>query len=1277
MDVRWLYKLDLFDPPTMARLAGHFETLLSAAIAAPERRISELPLLTAAEEEQLREWNATGAAYPVEPCLHELIAARADRELVSAARRLALRLRELGVGPEVPVGVCAERSPEMVVALLAVLEAGGAYLPLDPDYPEDRLAFMLADSAVPVVLAQERLLDRLPEHGARVVLLEGVAAPGPEAGPIASGVRPDNLAYVIYTSGSTGRPKGTMNTHRGIVNRLLWMQEEYGLTPEDRVLQKTPFSFDVSVWEFFWPLLTGARLVMAKPGGHQDPGYLVRTIREEGITTLHFVPSMLQVFLEAPGVEECSSLKRVICSGEALPLALTRRFFARLPGVSLHNLYGPTEAAVDVTYWPCDPQEKRGVVPIGRPVANTEILLLDPYGNPVPVGVPGELLIGGVQLGRGYLARPDLTAERFVPADGGARLYRTGDLARYLPDGAIDFLGRIDHQVKVRGLRIELGEIESALAGHPAVREAVVLARSGGSGALGGVNLVAYVTPKQGETAPDLAQLRQLLSRNLPEYMLPSALVVLDAMPLTASGKVDRKALPEPERSGVSPERVLPRTDLERLLARLWSETLSVEPGSFGIHDSFFEIGGNSITGAIFINRLQQELGEIVHVVTIFDSPTIEKLAAFLEAEYGEKQAAGAVQVDAEALAEVRRLIRTLPPLAEAPAEKNPPAVFVLSPPRSGSTLLRVMLGGHPALFAPPELELLNFDTLRERRDAFPGRDAFRLEGLLRAVMEARGCGAEEAREVVSSFESTQEMYRRLQEWIGGKILVDKTPTYAWDPETLCRAEAEFENARYIHLVRHPLGMIRSFEEARIDQIFFHEDHRFSRRELAELLWVLAHENALAFLATIPAERQHTVRFEDLLSDPEGELRRICSFLGIAYDPAMAAPYEAKSARMTDGLHAESRMLGDVKFHQHSGVDASVAERWREEYGEESLSGLARGLAARLGYELAPAPRHFAPIERVETAPGTPQPLSFAQERLWFLDQLDPGQATYNISTALHLDGPLDGAALRASLAEIVRRHEVLRSTFPLAGGGPVQVVGPSVAAMAVVDLSAVPGGLREAEVRRRVSEEANRPFDIARGPLLRAVLLRVAPEEHVAVVAMHHIVSDGWSVSVLNREMAALYGAFSQGRPSPLPELPIQYADFARWQRDQLRGELVDGEIAYWRERLAGAPPRIELPTDRPRPAVQRFRGRNLSRPLSGELTRRLTELGRRQGATLFMGLLAAFEAFLVRHGSGEDVVVGTPVAGRSFQELEGLIGFFVNTLALRIGLEGGSSGS
>ncbi|HSF39927.1 MAG TPA: amino acid adenylation domain-containing protein [Thermoanaerobaculia bacterium] len=416
------------------------------------------------------------------------------------------------------------------------------------------------------------------------------------------------------------------------------------------------------------------------------------------------------------------------------------------------------------------------------------------------------------------------------------------------------------------------------------------------------------------------------------------------------------------------------------------------------------------------------------------------------------------------------------------------------------------------------------------------------------------------------------------------------------------------------------------------------------------------------------------MRFEDLLSDPEGELRRICSFLGIAYDPAMAAPYEAKSARMTDGLHAESRMLGDVKFHQHSGVDASVAERWREEYGEESLSDLARGLAARLGYELAPAPRHFVPIERVESGPGTPQPLSFAQERLWFLDQLDPGKATYNIPNALRLTGRLDGAALRASLAEVVRRHEVLRSTFALIDGQPVQIAGPAGTAMPVVDLSGLPGERREGEVRQRMALEVDRPFDLARGPLLRALLLRIAPEEHVAVLTLHHVASDGWSMGVLVREVAALYPAFSQGRPSPLPELPIQYADFARWQRGWLRGEVLEEEIAYWRETLAGVAP-LELPTDRPRPPVQTFRGRALPLGFDPETGEALEALGRRSGATFFMTALAAFMTLLHRYAGQDDVAVGTPSANRNRPEIEGLIGFFVNTLVVRADASGDPS--
>jgi amino acid adenylation domain-containing protein len=936
-----------------------------------------------------------------------------------------LRLAAQGVGPEVPVGVFSERSLEMVVALLAILKAGGAYLPIDPDYPADRVAYMLADSGVPVLLAQDHLLERLPEHGAAVVSLTSPPwPPSPIAlPPTGRGGDASHLAYVIYTSGSTGRPKGTMNSHRGIVNRLLWMQAQYGLTADDRVLQKTPFSFDVSVWEFFWPLLTGARLVVARPGGHQDPAYLVETIVSKGITTLHFVPSMLQVFIEAPGMERCVSIQRVICSGEALPADLEKRFHSRL-GAGLHNLYGPTEAAVDVTYWACEREAGRASVPIGRPVANTQIRLLDPHLQPVPVGVPGELHIGGIQLGRGYLKRPELTAEKFIPdpfGEQGARLYKTGDLARYLADGAIDFLGRIDHQVKVRGLRIELGEIEAALARHPAIREAVVLARAGGS-AVGDVNLVAYLTIREGHPEPAPAELRALLGKDLPEYMVPAVFVVLDVLPLSPNGKADRKALAQiaPDTPTAPEERVAPRNEVERFLARLWSEVLPSK--DFGVHDSFFELGGNSITGAIFINRLQQELGEIVHVVTIFDQPTIAGLAAFLTAEYpralklGATQAEAAKKVDDAVIAEVDRLVRKLGPLpAEIAAQpKGSTAVFVLSPPRSGSTLLRVMLAGHPLLFAPPELELLNFDTLAERRDAFPGRDAFRLEGLLRAVMEARVCSPDEARALVEAMEAegatTREMYRRLGEWIGERTLVDKTPTYAWDAQALARAEAGFTDARYLHLVRHPLGMVKSFEEARIDQIFFHEDHAFSRREVAEALWVLAQRNTLEFLATIPAARKHIVVFEELLRDPERVLRGICDFLGISYQPDMSEPYQKKSSRMTDGLHAESRMLGDVKFHQHGRVESTVAEKWREGYSEESLGEPARAMAARLGYAL----KSFAPIPRLDAAPGTPLPVAFSQERLWFLDQLDPGQSTYNVPAALRLLGRLDVSALCA-----------------------------------------------------------------------------------------------------------------------------------------------------------------------------------------------------------------------------------------------------------------------
>ena len=963
------YDTDLFFPATARRLLGQLETLLTAAVREPDRRIGDLPLLSAPERQQLLvEWNDGAVSWPVEGCLHELIERQVERtpaavavtfeersltyaELNGLANRWAWVLRDLGVGPDTLVGVCLERSIEMVVALVSVIKAGGAYVPIDPSYPKDRLTYMLEDSRVPVLLTQERLLPTLPlpeGDGPRAICLDTSEPPFREGRPD-SGTGAKSAAYAIYTSGSTGKPKGAVNTHESIVNRLLWMQSAYGLGPGDHVLQKTPFSFDVSVWEFFWPLMMGARLVVAKPGGHQDPAYLARLIQDEGITTLHFVPSMLQVFLEEPAVSGCTSLRRVMASGEALPVELEERFFERMPApavIELHNLYGPTEAAVDVTYEPCVPNRGASSVPIGRPVANTRIHLLDRSMRLVPMGVAGELHIGGIQLARGYLRRPELTAERFVPdpcsEEPGSRLYKTGDLARHLPDGHVEYLGRLDFQVKIRGFRIELGEIEAALNRHPAVRESIVIARED----RGGKRLVAYVVAAKGEEL-SVAALRESLGAGLPEHMVPSVFVVLEALPLSPNGKVERKALPAPDEAGGSGEWIAPRTPTEELLAAVWAEILGRE--RVGSTDNFFELGGHSLLATQVVSRVRKVFGVELPLRALFARPTLAALAR--EIETG---AAGEA---------------SLPPIVPVP-------------------------------------------------------------------------------------------------WEGGR------------------------------------------------------------------------------------------------------------------------------------------------------------------------------------------------------------PLSFAQQRLWFLDRLEPGNAVYNLPLAFRLIGRLEAPALAAAVSGVVRRHEALRTRFEVVAGEPVQVVDPPAPmAVPVIDLSGIEG--RE-EAERLARIDAARPFDLARGPLLRVTLVRLAEEDHLVLATMHHIVSDGWSMGVFIREVAALYVAASDGRPSPLPELPVQYSDFALWQRRHLSGEALDRQLAYWRERLAGAPAALELPTDRPRPVVRRQLGAQRPWSTSAELLERLEALARSRGVTLFMVLLAAFQTLLRRLGGQADCLVGSPIANRNRAEIEGLIGFFVNALVLRGDLSG-----
>jgi amino acid adenylation domain-containing protein len=979
--LRFVFNSDLFDATSIERLADGFATLLEAAVADPARPVGRLPIVSPAERQRLvEEWNATDVPVPDDATLADLFAEQVARtpdapaltfegrtltyaELDGRANRLAWHLQSLGVGPESRVAVVLERSHDLVVAILGVLRAGGAWVPVEPDYPADRIRWMLDDSAAPVLLTRSELAAALPPTEARVVRLdtEAEAIAAYPAEPPPSGVRPENLAYLIYTSGSTGRPKGAMIEHRGVVNRLLWQREAYGIDGSDVFLQKTPIGFDVSVWETFVPLISGAHLVVARPGGHLDPDYLVRTIEEHGVTSVQFVPSVLRLFLDALEPGRCASLRQLFSGGEALPADLRDRFLAAHPA-ALHNLYGPTETSGAVTRWSCERGDVRAAVPIGRPVANTRAYVLDGRGELVPVGVAGELHIGGVQVGRGYLGRPDLTAERFVPDPFSglavARLYRTGDRVRWLADGALEYLGRTDDQVKLRGVRIEPGEVESALRGEAEVRDAAVVALDGDGGAVeGGVadRLVAYVVlgaPAVPET------LRRRLAATLPAALVPAAIVEVDAIPLNPHGKLDRRALAGmaaatagPRIESASGAGAAPRTPLEELVAGIWQEVLGVE--RVGVHDGFYDLGGHSLLAMQVTSRLRRALDAEVPLRLLFEAPSVAALAA-------------------------------------------------------------------------------------------------RLELLVRAGAPA-------------------------------------TP------------------------------------------------------------------------------------------------------------PLEAAPRD-----------------------------------------------------------------------------GETMPLSFAQQRLWFLQRLDPAATAYNLAGAVRLDGDLDADALERSFADLVSRHETLRTVFEARDGEPRQRIHAAGGFLLDrVDLRHLDGVAQDAEIERLRGEHAARPFDLARGPLLRAALLSCASDCNVLLVCMHHIVTDGWSVRVLLQEMAAFYAAHRRGEPAVLPLLPLQYADFAVWQRRWLRGAALESQLGYWRGALADLPA-LELPTDRPRPAEQSGRSASLAVELPAELSEAVRRLARQENATLFMTLLAALQALLARLAGQDRFAVGAPIAGRTRPELEGLIGFFVNTLALRADLSG-----
>lgn len=650
-----------FTSDTIKQILESFEYLLTQIVDNPQQPLGELSILTSKNKELIASWQQTEVNYPLDKTISELWLEQVNKtpdanalifeekqytyqELNNEANQLANYLTRLGIQPETPVGIYLDRSEKMAIAILAIIKAGGAYVSLDPSHPQNRINFIIEDTGINILLTETQYEATFTNNNLQIINLD---SPSTSSAPLASPalLHPDNAAYIIYTSGSTGKPKGVINTHRSLVNRLLWMQDAYQLDSQDKVLQKTPFSFDVSVWEFFWTWLNGACLVIAKPEGHKDSNYLVKLINQAGITVMHFVPSMLQVFLEESNVSSCKSLKQVICSGEALQVSTKNKFFDKLDA-KLHNLYGPTEAAIDVTSYQCL-DDNNNIVPIGKAIANTQIYILNSQQQINPIGVPGELHIGGIGLARGYLNRPELTAEKFIPDPfsvnsfspsatsapppfyPSARLYKTGDLACYLSNGNIQFLGRIDNNIKVRGFRIELGEIETVLEQHSAVQQSVVIIREDI-----GINprIIAYLTENQNKIRKIsrdeiIEKLRDYLQSELPYYMIPDAFILLDNFPLNSNGKLDRQALPKPKIEAKT--FIPPRNSLEGKIAVIWQNILQLEKVS--IEDNFFALGGNSLSATRVNSRIKEELSIELPLRTIFEKPTIASIAARIQ----------------------------------------------------------------------------------------------------------------------------------------------------------------------------------------------------------------------------------------------------------------------------------------------------------------------------------------------------------------------------------------------------------------------------------------------------------------------------------------------------------------------------------------------------------------------------------------------------------------------------------------------------------------------
>ncbi|MBJ6765766.1 amino acid adenylation domain-containing protein, partial [Myxococcaceae bacterium JPH2] len=1599
------YASDLFDPSTVARMMRHLETLLAAFLAKPEQRVSTLDLLGGEERAQLLfAWNDTRADFP-DACIHTLFEAQARRapraiaaryegvdltyqELDARANQLAHALRRRGVGPETRVALSVERSLDVVIGLLGILKSGGAWVPVDPQLPRERLAFMLEDSEAAALVTRASLLERFPaslhpqalclDTDAGTLARESAEAPR-------SGVTPEHLAYLLYTSGSTGKPKGTAIIHRAVANLVTHEAVAYGIGPGSRVLQFASLSFDLSVEEIFTTLCTGGTLVLA-PLEKLMPGVpLQEFLRAEALTVISLTPAALA----ATSPEGLPALRTVISGGEALPVDVLARW---APSRTVLNTYGPTEATVVATLAEVRADGRRPS--IGRPLANVRAYVLDAQGSPVPIGVKGELYLGGVGVARGYPGRPSLTAERFIPdalgTEPGARLYRTGDVVRWRDDGTLDFVGRADAQVKVRGFRIELGEVEAALARLPQVREAVVLAREDGPG---GKRLVGYVVAHEG-VETEGTQVREALKAELPEYMVPSAVVVLPRLPLTSNGKVDRKALPAPDYSGDARAYVAPATPTEEQLAALYGQLLGVPRVS--ARDSFFDLGGHSLLATQAISRIRQGFAVELPLRTLFEAPTVEGLARRIDSALagqglsptprqararpvlpqpilpleeaaanealrptpveeqgvpeawnatdtayapdaypvrglaeqaarhperlavegngtrltyrelydrvlrisGRLQALGVRADDRVALC-VRRspemvaamyaihhagaaylpldpsypvdrlgwmlqdsgarvLITESPLLGLVPTEdrtvvlldeamQGPPATAegAVHPDNIAYVIYTSGSTGRPKGVMVPHRAVTNFLPTLDGplESARPGTwlavtsisfDIHVLELLwtlsrgLQVILHdehaaARGTAPSLSRllreNTVTHFQCTPAFSRSLvlapdslpflgslrHMIVGGEALsgpLGQSLRAALPQAALTNMYGPTETT--VYSTRYPVpegelpatvsigtplantrvyvldaegqrvpvgvpgelyiagdGVVRGYHgrpdltaERFVPDPFsttpgarmyrsgdlthwstegtlefmgrtdFQVKVRGFRIELGEVEAVLArhpdvrqvvagaHRDAsgdgrlVAWVVPQPGmdvnatalrehARQHLpehmvpslfTAMESFPLTPNGKVDRKAlpapDASGLAHQ--YVAPASARERQVAD-LYASLLRVGRVgaldsffELGGHSLSATQVLSRIRQSFGVDLplsdffSAATVRAVARRIDEEAASQPVTTLPALRARQDIEHP-PLSFAQQRLWFLAKLEPDSASYNIPVAVLLDGVLDVAALAGAFRDLQLRHESLRTTFHEHAHQPFQHIEARPALPASwVDLSGPSSQAADTLVRDLFQYEAWLPFDVETGPLWRVLVARLSEERHALLLTMHHAISDGWSMGVLIQELTALYSARATGVAPRLEPLPIQYADFALWQRDWLRDDVLEAQLDWWKGQLQGAPSFLALPTDKPRPATRSVHGAAHPFQFPRELSDALHALCRQEGVTPSMVILAAFQLLLSWYSGQDDISVGSPIAGRTQPELEGLIGFFVNTLVLRTRLDG-----